>query len=78
MPMPDGSGWFLNYVDSRSDTRMLVSMPALMLRDLQLLAKSRDTSAAELVRRAVTREVAELIRERPQLAASFRGTLADG
>lgn len=75
MPHPDGSGWMLNYIDPRNDTRMLVSLPSLMLRDLHLLAEAKGISTAELVRRAVTREIAAEIRERPEIAASFKGTL---
>lgn len=75
MPHPDGSGWMLNYIDPRNDTRMLVSLPSAMLRDLHLLAKAKDISTAELVRRAVTREIAAEIRERPEIAPSFKGAL---
>lgn len=75
MPHPDGSGWLLNYIDPRNDTRMLVSLPSAMLRDLHLLAKSQDISTAELVRRAVTREIAAEVRARPEIAPSFKGTL---
>lgn len=75
MPHPDGSGWMLNYIDPRNDTRMLVSLPSAMLRDLHLLAKAKDISTAELVRRAVTREIAAQIKARPEIAASFKGVL---
>lgn len=75
MPHPDGSGWMLNYTDPRNDTRMLMSLPSAMLRDLHLLAKAQDISTAELMRRAATREIAAHINERPEIAASFKGTL---
>lgn len=75
MPHPDGSGWLLTYADPRNDTRMLMSLPSAMLRDLHLLAKAREISLAELMRRAATREIADLIKERPEIAASFKGTL---
>ena len=75
MSHPNGSGWLLNYADPRTDTRMLVSLPSAMLRDLHLLAKAKDISTAELVRRAVTRELAAEIRARPELAPSFSGAL---
>jgi hypothetical protein len=75
MSRPDGSGWLLTYADPRNDTRVLVSLPSMMLRDLRILAKSQNISAAELVRRAVTREIAAQIKERPEIAASFKGTL---
>ena len=75
MPHPDGSGWLLNYADPPNDTRMLVSLPSAMLRDLHLLAKAKDISTAELVRRAVTREIAAEIRARPEIAPSFKGVL---
>lgn len=75
MPLPDGSGWLLNYADPRNNTRMLMSLPSAMLRDLHLLAKARDISLAELMRRAATRELAAEIEARPEIAASFKGTL---
>lgn len=75
MPHPDGSGWMLNYIDPRNDTRMLVSLPSAMLRDLHLLAKAREISLAELMRRIATREIAAEIKERPEIAASFKGAL---
>lgn len=71
----DGSDWSLVYTDPKSDTRMLISLPSTMLRDLQLLAKARDISMAELVRQAVTEEIAEAIRARPEIAPSFKGAL---
>lgn len=75
MPHPDGSSWLLNYTDPRNDTRLLMSLPSSMLRDLRILAKSQGISIAELMRRAATREVAAQIRAQPELAASFTGTL---
>jgi len=75
MPHPDGSGWLLNYADPRNNTRLLMSLPSAMLRDLYLLAKAREISLAELMRRAATREIAAEIKERPEIAASFKGTL---
>lgn len=70
-----GSGWLLKYADPRNDTRLLMSLPSEMLRDLRLLAKSQDIPVAELVRRAVTREIAAEIRSRPEIAPSFKGKL---
>lgn len=75
MPRSDGSGWLLEYPDSRNDSRVLVSLPSAMLRDLRLLAKSQNISVAELIRRAATREVAAHIKERPEIAPSFKGML---
>lgn len=75
MPHPDDSGWLLKYTDPRSDTRMLMSLPSAMLRDLRILAKSQGISTAELMRRAATRELASQISARPEIAASFKGTL---
>lgn len=75
MPHPDGSGWLLTYADPRNNTRMLMSLPSAMLRDLHLLAKAREISLAELMRRAATREIATEIEARPEIAASFKGTL---
>lgn len=75
MPIPDGSSWLLEYPDPKNDTRMLVSLPSAMLRDLHLMAKASGISTAELVRRAVTAELASQIRARPEIAASFKGAL---
>ena len=70
-----GSGWLLNYADPRNNARLLICLPSAMLRDLHLLAKSQDISTAELMRRAATREIAAQIKERPEIAPSFKGTL---
>lgn len=75
MSRRDRSGWLLNYADPRNNTRLLISLPSAMLRDLHLLAKSQDISTAELMRRAATREIAAQIKERPEIAPSFKGTL---
>ena len=75
MPAPDSSHWSLDYADPRSDTRFLFSIPKPMLRDLRVLAKSRDIGVSELLRRIVTREVAEFLEKRPDLQPSFRGQL---
>ncbi len=75
MPAPDSSHWSLDYADPRSDTRFLFSIPTPMLRDLRVLAKSRDIGVSELLRRIVTREVAEFLEKRPDLQLSFRGQL---
>ena len=75
MPHPDGSSWLLNYADPRNNTRMLMSLPSAMLCDLHLLAKAREISLAELMRRAATREIAAQIKERPEIAPSFKGAL---
>lgn len=71
----NSSGWMLDYVDPRNDTRMLMSIPKPMLRDFKLLAGARGISVAELVRRVVTQEIAAEIRARPEIAPSFRGVL---
>lgn len=77
MPMttPDSSNWSLVYDDPRSQTRFLFSLPPPMLRDLRVLAKSRDIAVSELLRRLITREVADFLRERPEVQASFKGRL---
>lgn len=71
----DGADWSLVYADPKSDTRMLISLPSSMLRDLQLLAKARDISMAELVRQAVTGTIAAEVRARPEVAPSFKGKM---
>jgi len=75
MPPTKPDAWLLSYSDSRSSTRLLVSLPVDMLRDLHLIAKARAISASELVRRVVTEHIADEIRARPEIAASFRGSL---
>ena len=51
-------------------------LPGWMLNYTRLpSAKAKDISTAELVRRAVTRELAAQIKERPELAALFKGAL---
>lgn len=77
MPHPDGSRWLLKYTDPRNDTRMLISLPSAMLRDLHLLAKAKGISTAEFVRRAVTRDIAHEIQARPEIARSFRGVCGE-
>ena len=75
MAAPDSTNWSLTYDDPRSHTRFLFSIPPPMLRDLRVLAKSRDTAVSELLRQLITREVADFLRERPDLQASFKGRL---
>lgn len=73
MPKSDSSGWFLRYDDPKSDERLLVSFPANMLRDVRVLAGGLGVSSAELIRRAVTREIAFYAASHPEVAKSFRG-----
>lgn len=73
MPYPDDSGWALRYVDPHSDTRLLVSMPKDMLFDASMLAKRRDCSIAELIRRALTRELREAALHDSLLNKQLRG-----
>ncbi len=75
MPIPDGSGWYLQYDDPQATERLLVSFPYDLRRDLRVLSSSEGISDAELIRRAVTRELAMVIRERPEISKSFRGKL---
>lgn len=74
MPKPNDSGWTLKYANPISDARFLVAMPSEMLRDLRVLAGSRDIPIAEQVRRLITAEVDRLIQADPALARSFRGS----
>lgn len=55
-----GKQWFVDYGQERSKTRLLVSLPVPMLADAHAAAKLQGISVAELVRRAVTRQLAEL------------------
>lgn len=75
MPYIPPPNWSLTYEDPRSNARTLISMPAEMLRDLRVLSKSQGLSVAEMIRRAVTREIAAVLEERPEIRASFRGKL---
>lgn len=75
MAIPDTSHWALGYDDPRSCTRFLFSIPPPMLRDLRMLAKSRDVTVSELLRQMITREVADFLEQRPDLQPSFKGQL---
>lgn len=76
MPLPTSdAAWALRYPDTRSGSRLLVSLPPDMLHDLNVAAKGVDLSGAEFVRRALTRELAAVIRANPAAARSFRGQL---
>jgi hypothetical protein len=75
MAAPDSTNWSLTYDDPRSHTRFLFSIPPPMLRDLRVLAKSRGIAVSELLRQLITREVADFLRERPDVQASFKGKL---
>lgn len=57
-----GKQWFIDYGEERSKTRLLISLPVPMLMDLHAAAKLQGISAAELVRRAATRQLADLAR----------------
>lgn len=59
MPRIDSSAWSVKYDDPRSGTRFLLSLPEAMLMDLHVLAHSQGISVAEVLRRAVTRALAE-------------------
>lgn len=54
MPSPNDSGWALKYPDPRNDTRVLISLPTLMLQDAKQVAQAEGITVAELFRRAVT------------------------
>lgn len=58
MSFPDGSRWALQYLDPKSDTRMLISLPSAMLEDIARVAESEGISMAELTRRALTERLA--------------------
>lgn len=77
MAIPDTTHWSLDYDDPRSCTRFLFSIPPPMLRDLRVLAKSRDVAVSELLRQMITREVADFLVKRPDLQPSFKGQLPE-
>lgn len=65
--------WKLHYEDLRTTTKMLVPLPADMLRDLRIYAKWHGVTRSELVRQAVTAFMAPGISAHPHAALSFRG-----
>ena len=73
MPLPDNCSWSLSYEDPRSSARFLVPLPPQMLRDFRMLAKAREISLAELIRRTLTHEIALEIAARPEIHRSFKG-----
>ena len=73
MPSPNDSKWFVKYEEPRSQTKLLVSMPIEMARDVRLLASYKGITSAELVRRAVTEKIAAQIQAEPLSARSFKG-----
>ena len=75
MPAPDTTNWAMVYEDPRSDTRFLFSIPTPMLRDIRVLAKSRGIGVSQMLRIMVTEEVADFVRDNPDLAVSFKGRL---
>lgn len=77
MPRQSGDGWFLRYKTPKASTRLLLSLPKDMLSDAHAAAHAQDISVAELVRRAMTRHMSELIAEHPSLFA-LRGTRSRG
>ena len=62
MPRQSGAGWFLKYESSKASTRLLLSLPRPMLDDAHAAAKAQGISVAELVRRAMTLHMAELVK----------------
>lgn len=73
MPLPDDCSWSLSYEDPRSSARFLVPLPPHMLRDFHMLAKAREISLAELIRRTLSKEIALEIAARPEIHRSFKG-----
>ena len=73
MPRQSGDGWFLKYESAKASTRLLLSLPKPMLDDAHAVAKAQGISVAELVRRAVTHHMAELVKANPSLVA-LRGS----
>ena len=73
MPLPDDCLWSLSYEDPRSSARFLVPVPPQMLRDFHMLARAREISLAELIRRTLTQEIALEIAARPEIHRSFKG-----
>lgn len=72
---PDDKYWALSYEDPRSPDKILISLPTDMHRDFLIYSRYRDCSISELLRRAITAEIAAEIRAEPRIQASFRGKL---
>ena len=73
MPRQSGDGWFLKYEPAKASARLLLSLPQPMLDDAHAVAKVQGISVAELVRRAMTRHMAEVVKANPSLVA-LRGS----
>ena len=73
MPRQSGDGWFLKYESAKASTRLLLSLPKPMLDDAHAVAKAHGISVAELVRRATTQYMAEVVKANPSLVA-LRGS----
>lgn len=69
MPRQSGDSWFLQYGSAKASTRLLLSLPRSMLDDAHAVAKVQSISVAELVRRAVTRHMSEVIATHPSSVA---------
>lgn len=69
-----GDEWFLKYESSKVSARMLLSLPEQMLEDVHAVAKAHGISTAELVRRALTSHMAEMVKSNPSLVA-LRGSI---
>ena len=69
MPRQSGSGWFMQYASSKASTRLLISLPGPMLDDVHAMAKAQGISAAEVMRRALTRHMRDFVREHPSAVA---------
>ena len=73
MSRQSGDGWFLKYESAKASTRLLLSLPKPMLDDAHAVAKVQGISVAELVRRAMTHHMAEVVKANPSLVA-LRGS----
>ena len=76
MSRQSGDGWFLKYESAKASTRLLLSLPKPMLGDAHAVAKAQGISVAELVRRAMTHHMAEVVKANPSLVA-LRGARRD-
>ena len=72
MPHQAGSGWFLRYASPKASTRLLLSLPKDMLADAHAVAAAQGISTAELVRRAMTMHMREVVRAHPEVVVLGR------
>lgn len=67
MPARVDKKWFVKYKPKAEGTRFILSLPVEMLDDAKVVAKLHSMSVGELVRRGLTKYMAEQYRQKPEL-----------